>query len=82
MQQSIPLAEIAGVAAVRNEWWYGWGVRKTPHGWLFNVSGLDAVEVTQTGGAKTRLGTDEPAVLRAAIEAAVVARSKGQVSGG
>lgn len=82
LAQEIPLENVAGVASVRNEWWFGWGVRMTPHGWLFNVQGLDAVEITQTGGARTRLGTNEPDVLRAAIEQAAVARAKGPVSGG
>jgi len=39
----------------------------TPHGWLYNVSGLDAVEVTTKSGKKYRIGTDVPAELEQAI---------------
>ncbi|MBI1386348.1 MAG: hypothetical protein GC150_15685 [Rhizobiales bacterium] len=65
----MPLADIASVAPVRNQWWWGWGIRITPHGWLFNASGLDAVEITDLKGRKRRLGTDDPKGLAAAIEA-------------
>jgi hypothetical protein len=57
-------------AVVRNRWYYGWGVRLTPHGWLYNVSGLSAVEIRLTDGRKVRIGTDEPHELRRAIEEA------------
>jgi len=59
---------------VRNRWWYGWGIRLTPHGWLFNVSGLDAVELRMADGRSYRIGTDEPQALAGAITAARKAR--------
>src|SRR5437868_5298880 len=37
----IALAEVAACRTVRNEWWYGWGIRWIGAGWLYNVSGLD-----------------------------------------
>ena len=30
---------------VRNKWWHGWGVRWVPGGSMYNVWGLDAVEL-------------------------------------
>ncbi len=54
------LSEIVGCRAVRNRWYYGWGIRLTPHGWLFNVSGLDAVEIETKQGKRFRIGTDDP----------------------
>jgi hypothetical protein len=63
----IKLADIRDAQPVRNRWWYGWGIRITPHGWLWNVSGLDAVELTYHDGKKFRLGTDEPEELAFAI---------------
>ncbi len=66
----IPLNEITSARAVRNSLWYGWGIRYTPSGWLYNVSGLDAVEIEKTDGARIRVGTDEPAKLVEAIEQA------------
>lgn len=59
--------DIRDARAVRNPWYYGWGVRLTPHGWMFNVSGLDAVELELRDGRRFRIGTDEPDRLVAAL---------------
>ena len=63
-----PLREIVEVSVVRNKWYWGWGIRLTPHGWLFNVSGLDAVELTFQNGKRLRLGCDQPEELKSVIE--------------
>lgn len=55
------LADIAGCEPIRVRWWYGWGIHLTPYGWLYNVSGLDAVAITLRDGRKFALGTDDPA---------------------
>jgi len=49
----------------------GWGVHLTPCGWLYNVSGLDAVAITLRDGRKFALGTDDPHGLLAALRAAI-----------
>jgi len=64
------LSEIVSVRAVTNSWYYGWGIRWTPHGPLYNVSGFLAVEVHLASGKAFRIGTDEPDALKAAIERA------------
>ncbi len=61
------LDDVVSCHAVRNSWWYGWGMRLTPHGWLYNVSGLDAVEIEFRTGKKVRIGTDVPLELEQAI---------------
>lgn len=38
------LQDIESCQVVRNPFFYGWGIRLTPHGWLYNVSGFYAVE--------------------------------------
>jgi hypothetical protein len=48
-------------------WYYGWGVRMGSGGWMFNVSGLDAVEIEMESGGRFRIGTDEPEELVRAI---------------
>jgi hypothetical protein len=63
----IPAEAIVSAVAVRNRWWYGWGVRRAPSGWLYNVWGLDAVEIATTDGTTFRIGTDEPRELEAVI---------------
>lgn len=62
------LENIAQAQVVRNPWYYGWGIRLTPHGTLYNVSGLDAVEIRTRQGKTFRIGTDEPEVLVQAIQ--------------
>lgn len=69
IRRSIPLDRIAAATPVRNSWWYGWGIRLTPHGWLWNVAGLDAVEVRYRDGGAFRIGTDDPAGLARALGA-------------
>ena len=60
---------------VRNTWLYGWGIRKIPGAWLYNVSGLDAVELKLKSGKAVRIGTDEPQALLAALEKELAARA-------
>lgn len=69
IRRNIHLVDVQRVEAVRNKWYYGWGIRLTPHGWLWNVSGLDAIELTFTDGRKFRIGTDDPERLLEAIRA-------------
>ena len=60
--------EIESCKIVRNHWWYGWGIRKIPKGWLFNVSGLNAVELSMKNGKVYRIGTDDPQKLSEFIQ--------------
>lgn len=66
-KKSLARADIAHAAAERSKWWYGWGIRMTPRGWLYNVSGLDVVAVTTREGKTTLIGTDKPEALAAAL---------------
>lgn len=61
------LEQIMRAEAVRNKWSFGWGIHYTGSAWLYNVSGLDAVEITMQNGGKRRIGTDEPEKLTEAI---------------
>ena len=60
IRRTIAVHEIVSAQPVRNRWYYGWGIRMTPTGWMFNVSGLDAVELSLASGARFRIGTDRP----------------------
>ncbi|GAB6286938.1 MAG: hypothetical protein STSR0009_31410 [Methanoregula sp.] len=70
------LSDIVSVAAVQNPWHYGYGIRWTPHGPLYNVAGKDAVEICLNAGKKVRIGTDEPEVLVREIEQARINRTQ------
>jgi hypothetical protein len=75
IRKRIPLSEVVGCRTVRNEWWYGWGVRFIGTGWMYNISGLDAVELSLSRGGVFRIGTDEPEALCAAIEKRLAERA-------
>jgi hypothetical protein len=66
----IPLSDIASIERVQNQWWWGWGIRYTPDGWLYNVSGVEAIRVTRKSGSTLRIGCPEPRDLARAVDAA------------
>jgi hypothetical protein len=74
IRKRFALSGIRGVKLVRNRWYYGWGIRRLPSGWLYNVSGLDAVELEMLDGTRHRIGTDRPGDLESAIRAAMGTR--------
>jgi hypothetical protein len=71
IRRTFVTVNISSATTVRNKWYYGFGVRRTPHAWMFNVSGLDAIEITLKTGSRFRIGTDEPDRLQRAIERAI-----------
>ncbi len=73
IRRQILLSDIQQVRAVKNPWFGGWGIRWMPgQYWLWNVSGLHAVELLLKNGSRFRIGTDEPEALIRAIEANIV----------
>ena len=66
-KKSYQLLDIESAKVVRNSWFWGWGIRLTPHGWLYNVSGFDAVQIQLRSGRTFRIGTDYPQGLFEAI---------------
>ncbi len=64
----LPLDEIKGVAVVKNHWWNGFGIRMGPSFRLYNVSGLDAVELRLKSDEVRRIGTDDPQGLANALQ--------------
>ncbi len=73
-RRTIGVHEVVAFRKVHNKWWYGWGIRKTPGGWMYNVWGLDAVELELASGKRFRLGSDEPDELEAALMAVTALR--------
>jgi hypothetical protein len=66
-----PLAEISGAIPTRTSPISGWGIRITTRGWLYNVSGRNAVIVGTLDGKQFLVGTDEPVALADAINNAL-----------
>lgn len=73
VSRRLPLSEIESCEVVSNRWYWGWGVRVTPHGALYNVGGLRAVEVRLQSGRRVRVGSDEPERLAEAVRAGLAA---------
>jgi hypothetical protein len=69
-RRTVSLSDIAAVEITRTSFINGWGVRWTRRGWLYNVSGLDAVLVKLASGRSLLIGTDEPRRLKAALQRA------------
>jgi len=68
IQKKFLLKDIVSCQVVKNPWYYGWGIHLTPHGWLFNVSGSDAIEIKMGNGKQYRIGTDVPDELNKVIQ--------------
>ncbi len=70
-RKKISLEDIKSCRRVKSSWYYGWGIRWIPHGWLFSVSGLQAVEIVMDTGKRYWIGTDEPEALENAIRRSI-----------
>lgn len=68
IRKRIATSRIKDLRVVRNSAIYGWGIRLIPNGILFNISGLDAVELTFTDTKRIiRIGTKDPERLKSEI---------------
>ena len=72
IRRRFSLNEIESCKVVKNHWYYGWGIRLTPHGVLYNVSGFYAVEIRLRTGKQYRIGTNVPQELEVAINQAIL----------
>lgn len=73
IRRRIPLHRIREVRVVSTPWYYGWGIRMTPTGWMWNVSGLAGVEILFDDGHRFRVGSDEPDRLAQALRGGMAA---------
>jgi len=74
IRKRFKLNEIESCQVVKNPWYYGWGIRLTPHGMLFRVSGFRAVQIKLRTGKKFQIGTDVPQELERAIRQVITSR--------
>lgn len=70
IQKKFDLCKIQSCSIVKIRWYDGWGIHWTPRGWLYNVSGFDAVEIIMENGKKYLIGTDVPDELEKAVSQA------------
>ncbi len=67
IRRCIPLSKVVAAEITKTRWYYGWGIRLTPKGWLWNTSGFDAVMLTYDNGKHFLIGSDDADGLAAAI---------------
>ena len=68
-RKKISLRRIASVEVSRSPWYYGYGIRLIPNGWMYNVSGPHSVELTFTDRDRViRIGTQDPQRLKQEID--------------
>jgi len=71
IRKRFKLKEISSCQVVKIPWYYGWGIRATPQGMVFRVSGFHAVQIKLTTGKEFLIGTDVPQELEEAIRQAI-----------
>ena len=67
IRKEVPLHDIEKAEVIGTTFLQGWGIHYTTRGWLYNVSGFQAVAVRLKSGKQFLLGTDEPERLQAAL---------------
>jgi len=76
-----PLSDIKSCKPVRNSPFYGIGIRMIPNGWLYNVSGLGAIELTfKNKKSVIRIGSNDPGNVSGIISRIINAEEYGSVS--
>ena len=68
IKKNYPFSEIESCVPVRNKWYYGIGIRFLGNGWLYNVSGFEAVELRfKNSKSVVRIGTNKPTEICEAV---------------
>ena len=75
LKREIPITDIEKTEKKYTPWFWGYGFRGVPDGWLYRVSGFETVLITLKNGKKLRLGTDEPDALIKALPSAYSTQS-------
>jgi hypothetical protein len=61
IKKTYPISDIQSCTPIKNNIINGWGIRRILGGWLYNVSGFQAIELRFKNENKIiRIGTDKP----------------------
>ena len=71
--KSYPLQDIHSTQEVINPWYYLWGIKSIPGGWLYAIAPGEAVEIVLKNGKIIHIGTNQSKKLRQVIDDAIVA---------
>ena len=71
-KRSIDIADIRSIEIVKTPWYYFWGIKSIPGGWLYSIApGGWAIELVLTDGRKIRLGTDRPEEIKGRLASVI-----------
>lgn len=68
IRKKVLVDDVTSVREVTNPWYYGWGIRVIPNGWLYNMGGSKAVELQLHSGKVLRIGTKKQTELASVIK--------------
>lgn len=73
VKKTYKLTDIESCKPVKNHFLYGLGIHTIPNGWLYNVSGLNAIELRfKNKKWAVRIGTDKPEEINTLIQSYLV----------
>ena len=68
-KRSFDIADIRSIEIVKTPWYYFWGIKSIPGGWLYSIApGGEAIELVFMDGKKIHLGTNRAAEIKKRIE--------------
>jgi len=70
ISKTYSLNEIKSTKEVKDPWYYLWGIKSIPGGWLYAIAPGDALEIVFKNGKIVHLGTNQSKELKKAIDAA------------
>lgn len=70
-RKTYAISEIKSTREVKNPWYYFWGVKSIPGGWLYAIAPGDALEIILKNGLIIHVGTNQPNTLRKVVNAAI-----------
>jgi hypothetical protein len=73
VRKSIPLSLVQSTETVVDPWYYVWGIKSIPGGWLYAIAPGPMVEIKLKDGKIFHIGSDQAEKLKEAIDAAIQA---------
>lgn len=71
-RKSFPIAGILSVEIVKNPWYYLWGIKSIPGGWLYSIApGGRVIELIFKDKRKIQLGTNRPEEIKHSLDQAI-----------
>jgi hypothetical protein len=74
-RRTVRVDDVRSCDRVQTRLRWGWGIRWTPAGWLYNVAGREAVRLDLLRERPVIIGSDDADALKAAIDARIGAHA-------